>query len=72
MNNHGDWATGYTGTATAKMVGVACLIGAALVLAGWLLFSWAAADYRQQHCVLLFGHWIAVDTPAGHTSAFCQ
>ena len=62
MNKPDDWTK-------------ACSIAICLLFAGWLLWTWTqgdsavAAEYRQQHCILVFGHWLAVDRPA---NAYCQ
>lgn len=37
---------------------------------GFGAFSVAAAAYRSQHCVYLFGHWLSLERTT--ISVFCQ
>lgn len=42
---------------------------AAIAVIACVLWTLVAAEYRAQHCVQLFGHWLAMDQPA---TVFCQ
>jgi hypothetical protein len=41
-----------------------------IVVACWGAWTVAAGAWRQQHCILLFGHWLTVDHI--HNPWFCQ
>lgn len=52
----------------------ACAIALGLLIAAFVLFQWFAANdaaaYRQQHCILVFGHWLSVENTTN--PAYCQ
>lgn len=52
----------------------AFLIAGAMLVAAFILFQWFRADdaaaYRQQHCILVLGHWLSVEKTTN--PAYCQ
>lgn len=46
------------------------VIGVGAVALAWMLWTGLAAVYRQQHCILLFGHWVSVERTT--IPLFCQ
>ena len=41
-----------------------------ILAVAWGAFEVVAGVYRQQHCILVFGHWLTVTGPA--IPLFCQ